>query len=83
MKKITIIGILAVFAVLSISAQQREFPTLAGPYLGQTPPGMKPEIFAPGIVSTDKHEFSITVSPEGDEIFFSPPAFSVIHTAGI
>jgi len=28
------------------------FPHLEGPYLGQTPPGSTPEIFAPGIVNT-------------------------------
>ena len=35
--------------------QKREsFPILKGPYLGQIPPGLKPEIFAPGIISTEK-----------------------------
>jgi len=35
-----------------------EFPALKGPYLGQKPPGLTPEIFAPGIISTDLHEGS-------------------------
>ncbi len=38
--------------------QQNEFSILKGPYLGQKPPGLKPEIFAPGIISTDLHEGS-------------------------
>jgi Tol biopolymer transport system component len=34
--------------------QKKEFwPVLKGPYLGQESPGMTPEIFAPGIISTD------------------------------
>ena len=43
-----------------------------GPYLGQEPPGLKPEVFAPGFISTAGHmEFSITFSPDGKEIFFT------------
>ena len=45
---------------------------LKGPYLGQTPPGLDPKIFAPGIVSTaGNFEFSIAFSPDGKEIYFT------------
>ncbi len=45
---------------------------LDGPYLGQTPPGTKPEVFAPGIVSTTEgFEFSIAFTPDGREIYFA------------
>jgi glyoxylase-like metal-dependent hydrolase (beta-lactamase superfamily II) len=45
---------------------------LKGPYLGQTPPGMEPVVFAPSIVSTaGNFEFSITFSPNGREIYFT------------
>ncbi|MCP4155141.1 MAG: hypothetical protein GY757_45875 [bacterium] len=47
------------------------FPRLSGPYLGQKPPGMKPEIFAPGIISTRLDEYGISFSPGGDEFFFT------------
>ena len=48
-----------------------QFPVLKGPYLGQKPPGLKPKIFAPGVVSRpDFIELSITVSSAGDEFFF-------------
>ena len=40
-------------------------------YLGQKPPGNTPEIFAPGIISTDYHEFSCTFSPDGKEFYFT------------
>jgi hypothetical protein len=45
---------------------------LKGPYLGQKPPGLKAEIFAPGIVSKALgHVISCTFSPDGKEIYFS------------
>jgi len=37
----------------------------AGPYLGQTPPGMIPELFAPDFLSLGGLETSITFSPDG------------------
>jgi len=37
----------------SHSYSQNEIPGLEGPYLGQTPPGSTPEIFAPGIVNKE------------------------------
>ncbi len=45
---------------------------LQGPYLGQTPPGLEPQVFAPGIISTHgKFEFSCTFSPDGKEFYFN------------
>jgi Tol biopolymer transport system component len=45
---------------------------LTGPYLGQKPPGITPEIFAPGIINTkDKNHSSVAVSPDGREIYWS------------
>jgi dipeptidyl aminopeptidase/acylaminoacyl peptidase len=43
-----------------------------GPYLGQKPPGVIPKVFAPGLISTGSAvEYSITFSPNGNEIYFS------------
>lgn len=47
------------------------FPNLKGPYLGQTSPGMTPEIFAPGIISHGFHENGIVFSSDGKELFYS------------
>ncbi|MDY7108234.1 MAG: hypothetical protein SYC29_06315 [Planctomycetota bacterium] len=44
---------------------------LTGPYLGQSPPGRKPEVFAPGILSTTAHEYHLSFAPDGREIYFS------------
>lgn len=49
----------------------RQFPVLKGPYLGQNPPGLKPEVFAPGIVSTtEKYELNAVFSPRMDEFYY-------------
>jgi len=61
---------LLILAFLTAYTQQGEqidndFTTLKGPYLGQRPPGMTPEIFAPGIISTaQKYELNSVFSPE-------------------
>ncbi len=53
-------------------AEPKGFPILKGPFLGQTPPGTMPEMFAPGIVSTDRVEHGTVVfSPDGDEVFWA------------
>ncbi|MCP4571176.1 MAG: hypothetical protein GY838_02375 [bacterium] len=42
--------------------------TLAGaadPYLGQPLPGVEPQLFAPGIVSTGLHEITVSAAPDG------------------
>jgi hypothetical protein len=51
------------------------FPTLRGPYLGQTLPGDTPQPFAPGIVSCGLYTRDITWTPDGKELYFSVSAF--------
>lgn len=48
-----------------------KFPVLKGKYLGQELPGRRPEIFAPGIISTDGDEFAGTFSPDGNEFYYT------------
>ena len=81
MKKITIIIIFLLLAT-TISAQKTEFPKLTGPYLGQKPPGITPEIFAPGTVSTDKDEINAVFSPDGKTFYFSRHTYSNLSKAG-
>jgi len=70
-KRICIISLMLLTAI-SITAHEKDFPKLTGPYLGQTPPGLTPEIFAPGIVSTDfYHHCSPSISPDGKEIYWA------------
>jgi Tol biopolymer transport system component len=41
-----------------------------GPYFGQVAPGMEPEIFAPGLVSTSEGEGCIVFSADGRRVVF-------------
>jgi hypothetical protein len=52
-------------------SNENDFPILQGPYLGQKLPGTKPEVFAPGVVSTAAHEFACSFTPDGKEFYFS------------
>ncbi len=69
----TLAGILLTGVFLSqLNAQEVEFLDVAGPYLGQNPPGNVPEIFAPGIISVDENfeHSAAAVSHDGREIFW-------------
>ena len=57
------------FSIVPSKAQ--DLPVLKGEYLGQKPPGITPEIFAPGIISTDKREFNSVFSPNGNEFYYT------------
>jgi len=49
----------------------KQFPVLKGKYAGQKPPGMKAEIFAPGIVTSNLHDDGSPVfTPDGKEIYW-------------
>jgi L-ascorbate metabolism protein UlaG (beta-lactamase superfamily) len=50
---------------------EADFHNLTGEYLGQTPPGATPLVFARGIVSTEYQEHgSPSFSPDGNEVFW-------------
>jgi Tol biopolymer transport system component len=55
-QKIQLILAILFFSILGCTKVQQkssDFPILRGPYLGQKPPGMIPEIFATGVISTE------------------------------
>ena len=56
--------------VLVQCAQKNQFPRLTGAYLGQSPPGITAQIFAPGIVSTALNDRDQTFAPDMSEIIF-------------
>jgi len=66
----------AVAALLAEKGADRSdirFPVLEGDYLGQKPPADKPELFAPGIVSSIWGLHSTAVfSPDGSEVYWTP-----------
>ncbi|MEM6936275.1 MAG: hypothetical protein AAF552_07440 [Pseudomonadota bacterium] len=62
---------LAFLISLSASAQEA-WPPLSGPYLGQELPGMKPTVFAPGLVSLEgERELNAVFSPNGRIFMFT------------
>jgi len=71
MKRVAFVFCLLAVTAMDLQSQPGSFPKLAGPYLGQKPPGTTPEKFAPGIVSTESHEFSSCFSPDGNEFYFT------------
>ena len=53
---------------------------LEGPYLGQVPPGLTSQIFAPGIITMpNRSEWTGSFTPDGQEFYFtiSNPSWSV------
>ncbi len=52
------------------SYSQDDFPVLGGPYFGQKPPGLIPEVFAPGIVTTKNWEIGAVFTPDMKEFYF-------------
>ena len=68
-----------IFISMNSCVKRDELSFLKGPYLGQEPPGMTPEIFAPGVVSTERDEINSVFSSNGAEfsgwkvfVFYEP-----------
>lgn len=69
------------WGVVMVAGQETAWPVPAGDsakpegdrlYLGQKPPGLDVELFAPGIVSVEEgKDYNITISPDLQEIFFT------------
>ncbi len=70
MKKVITTFCTLCLATGSLFSQQSNLLDLNGPYLGQKPPGVKAEIFAPEIVSTGLDDNIITFTPDGKECFW-------------
>ncbi|MBN1151520.1 PD40 domain-containing protein [candidate division WOR-3 bacterium] len=71
MKTAFILAFLSVFMFLTLYSQQNDGQPPENYFMSQNTPSDVPEIFAAGIVSTDAHEFSLCVSPDGKEIYFT------------
>lgn len=52
------------------SAQDSDSPTIESPYLGQKPPGLIPEPFAPGMVTTEGWQIDGVFTPDLKEFYF-------------
>jgi hypothetical protein len=74
----TVIFLLVIIASCSPVKTPEEITPTSGTnekkptYLGQTPPGLTPQVFAPEIVSADStFEFAAAFSPDGTEFYFT------------
>jgi Tol biopolymer transport system component len=81
----TIILFIHIFA--QDNSTDTDFTSFSIQYMGQESPGMTPEIFAPGIVSTDANEHGCAFYPDGREFYFtriinSQPTIMVMKLAG-
>jgi len=67
-----LVAVAMVMLVSSARPQAGEFPLLQGPYLGQKPPGVYPELFGPGVISIDTNfvHSAVVFSPDGSEVFW-------------
>lgn len=68
---LVVLGLAACGAGDSVTGATDPFPELRGDYLGQPRPGAEPRLFAPGIVSTGLDTRDLTMTPDGNEIYFS------------
>ncbi|MCP4724762.1 MAG: hypothetical protein GY863_06985 [bacterium] len=70
-RKFCSIILLMTIGFLSACSRQSAVSELSGPYLGQDPPGMTAELFAPGLLSTEVNEFNAAFTPSGDAVYFT------------
>ncbi|NPD84763.1 hypothetical protein HNS38_08345 [Lentimicrobium sp. L6] len=72
MKNIPLL-ILVTFIWVSCTQTEENFLESKDAYFGLTPPGLTPEVFAPGIVSDTswREHCQLAISPNGDEIYWS------------
>ncbi len=73
---IIIIFVFALFSNVCNAEKHRpkdsDSPTVESPYFGQKPPGLIPEIFAPGIISINgRYQYGVHFSPDLDEIYYT------------
>lgn len=65
---VRIIFLFICFFIQNLLLAQNE---VTGKYFGQKPPGIIPEIFAPGFISTNEWEAAGCFSPDGTEYYFT------------
>jgi len=82
-----------ILIVTNLLSQQTDFPKLTGPYLGQKPPGMTPEIFAPGLTTvtytlddgngnSSQCTFTVTHQAMDDIVVSSSEGILTVETTG-
>ncbi len=66
-----VIGFTFSALVFGTASHSQDSPVLEGPYMGQTPPGMVAEPFAPGVISKEGWELEGVFAPGMKEFYFT------------
>lgn len=66
-----ILPLMILMIFVGCNSQNKNPSRPKGPYFGQTPPGMVPQILAPGFISTEKNELNSAWTPDGKEYYYS------------
>jgi len=70
MKRQIVLLCIIVSLPIVLSGQKSTFPVLKGEYLGQKPPGMTPELFAPDILPSLTFHTTPVFTPDGKEVYW-------------
>ena len=68
------------FLSFFLQGQEDPFSSLEGPYLGQRPPGLEPEVFAPEIISTEVGEGCSGFMSDGKLFLFARRGRGILFT---
>jgi hypothetical protein len=77
-KPLTLLAVLSLVVSYASTMGAQTAPKLTGPYLGETPPGDTPVLFAVGFLGADLHSGPV-FSRDGREVFWSPLEGSTGH----
>ncbi len=83
--KYLMISLALIFMLLAVCTEKDNFLVYRGPYLGQSPPGSEPQLFMPGLISTNYIDHCIGFLKEGRVCVFSvweKGTYSMYETKG-
>jgi hypothetical protein len=66
-----VVSVIALGHPFLSASRQSSPPRAVAPYLGQTPPGSTPVVFAPGTISKGNIHSRLEISPDGREMFWN------------
>jgi hypothetical protein len=71
MKRIILYALVSFLTFCFFVQGKQDLLPVKGPYLGQKPPGMIPEVFAYGFISTEKRELNSVFTPDLKEFYYA------------
>ena len=72
LRSVVILLFILILPLSNMAYGQNKEPKLEGKYLGQTPPSLTPQVFAPGLISIQgRYEMGVSFTPNFEEVYFS------------